>query len=89
MFATTGELGLTATGALVDEQAHLVGVVGVDYHTSAVTAVLNRSVAGHENYRWAYVVERHSGAERNACLGSVSHEKQQFAKTGSGHEMNN
>jgi hypothetical protein len=67
----------------VDEQAHLVGVVGVDYHTSAVTAVLNRSVAGHENYRWADVVECHSGAERNACL-AVSHEKQQFAKTGSG-----
>ena len=54
---TAGEHGLTATGALLNENGAFVGVAGVDYALRAVEVALNRSLHQQQEM-WAYVVER-------------------------------
>jgi hypothetical protein len=56
-FATSGSVGITATGALIVDGIFR-GVYGIDYDISVISTMLSSAMDGHGTGRWAYIVQR-------------------------------
>ena len=67
-FSTTGELGITATGAMLSN-GRLRGVVAIDYTLEAISGLLNTTRSGQSS--WSYIVER-QGSSAGKLIGSTA-----------------
>ena len=66
-FSTSGELGITATGAIVQD-GMFMGMYALDYDLNSISFLLSK--ISNQEYSWAYAVER-SGANAGVLVGST------------------
>ena len=60
-FSTSGSLGITAMGTLV-EGGSIVGVSAADYALTSMSELLLPWIVGaNATYTWVYIIERESG----------------------------
>ena len=78
-FATTGKLGLSATGTIITNGT-IRGVYAIDYELAECAVALSRSLAWEEG-AWAYIVERQAPMQ-GVLVSSTKEARLDVAATG-------